>query len=91
MQMSLFDNCKMPTDDRALEILQRISELWEDNACTQRGAPRIYHRRVSREQKEALIEISQFSPHILEYLLNEGISLHNILRVVDGEVNFNSL
>lgn len=87
MQVSLFDGCKLPSDEYALEILGRISELWEDNACTHKGTPRIYHQRVSHEQKEALIELSVVSPYVLEDLLNREISLHDILRVASGELS----
>lgn len=86
--MSLFDDCKLPDDDRALEILQRISDLWEDNANikpTKNGNSRTYHQKVSQELKENLIRISTYNPYALEEMLNQEISLHNILRFAAGE------
>lgn len=83
--MSLFDNCKLPDDDRAQEILSRISELWDDNAaCSKKGTPRFYHQRVSLELKEALIDLSLNSPQMLEEMLNREVSFHNILRFAEG-------
>lgn len=76
----------MPDDERALEILQRISDLWEDNAgvrsiCSEKHPnPGIYHKRVSVELKEALIKLSVTASQTLEDMLNEETSLHNILQ-----------
>lgn len=83
--MSLFDGYKLPDDERALEILQRISDLWEDNACVTsmcsglNPSPRIYHQRVSVELRELLIRLSVSSSQALEDMLDEETSLHNIL------------
>ncbi len=84
--MSLFDGYKLPDDERALEILQRISDLWDDNAgvrsiCDERRPnPKIIHQRVSTELREELIKLSTTSPQALEDMLNHEVSLHNILQ-----------
>ncbi|MBQ2835880.1 MAG: hypothetical protein IJE68_03500 [Clostridia bacterium] len=84
--MSLFDGYKLPDDERALEILQRISDLWEDNAgvrsiCHEnRPNPKIIHERVSAEIREQLIKLSTTSPQTLEDMLNQEVSLYNILQ-----------
>lgn len=84
--MSLFDGYQLPDDERALEILQRISDLWEDNACVRnicearRPNPNIVHQRISNELREELIKLSTTSPQALEDMLNHEVSLHNILQ-----------
>ena len=76
----------MPDDERALEILQRISDIWEDNAgvtniCSkQHPNPTIIHQRVSTDVKEELIKLSTTHPQTLEDMLNQEVSLHNILQ-----------
>lgn len=87
--MSLFDGCELPEDERALEILRRISELWEDNACVRRIAklnssePEIVCQKISIQLKDKLVELSTVSPMVLEEMLNEEASLHNILRFAE--------
>ena len=90
--MFLFEDCIIPTDNRrVVEILNKISDIWEDNACTKTTAglkkpsPRIHRPYVSTEQKEALIELSTISPHILEEKLAEEASLYEILLLVAEE------
>ena len=89
--MSLFDGCKLPDDERALEILDRISELWENNAgvktvCTLKYPnPCICHQSVSMKLKEELIKLSVTVPKTLEDMLNDEVSLHNILRFANSE------
>ena len=89
--MSLFDDCTLPDDERAQEILMRISELWDDNAgvrniCSElHPNPNIRHEKVSMELMEELINLSMTFPQALEDMLNEEVSLHNILRFVARE------
>lgn len=91
--MSLFDGCNLPDDERAQEILMRISELWDDNAsvrniCSERHPnPNIRHEEVSIELQEELIKLSITSPKTLEDMLNEETSLHNILRFANDAMN----
>ena len=87
--MSLFDGCELPVDERALEILSRISELWEENGCTRRIAtqyasePQIVCQKVSIQLKDKLIRLCTIYPKAFEDMLNEESSLHNILRFVE--------
>lgn len=91
--MSLFDGCRLPDDERALEIIQRISDLWENNAgvkiaCDEKHPnPGIYHQRVSMELKEILVELSVSAPKTLEDMLNEETSLHNILQFAQNAMS----
>lgn len=84
--MSLFDGYQLPDDERALEILQRISDLWDDNAsvrsiCDERRPnPKIMHQRVSTELRKELIKLSTTSPQALEDMLNQEVSIQNILQ-----------
>jgi len=88
--MSLFDGCELPIDERALEILSRISELWEENACTRRickpnsSEPEIVSQRISIQLKDKLVRLSTISPKALEDMLNEEASLHNILLFAEN-------
>lgn len=88
--MSLFDGCELPVDERVLEILSRISELWEDNACTRRIAevnasePEIVCQRIPIQLKDKLIRLCTISPKDFEDMLNEEASLHNILLFAEN-------
>ena len=89
----LFKDCKLPeNDERAMGILQRIAEMWEDNSWIEpvsiKGTPvsnssctaRTYHEKIPVEIQEALITLTQTIPQELEDMLNEEMSLHNIIQ-----------
>lgn len=89
--MSLFDEFKLPDNERAVEILERISELWEENAWIKPESPSLlapcyaqtYHEEISLEVQEMLITLSQTVPQELEDMLNEEAPLHRILRFAE--------
>ena len=84
MQYPLFKGFELPDDERALDILERISILWEDNGTVYPKKSGIHHQRVTYEQREKLIEISVTEPQLIEEKLADEITLPGLLLWLDS-------
>ena len=77
---AMFKNVELPDNERALELLERVNSLWEQNSWGSVGPKSITrHRRVSYTIKEKLIDIAVNFPNALEDQLNSEVSLDQLI------------
>ena len=83
---AMFKDVELPTDERALELLERIDNLWDENSWLAGKKHLTRHRRVSFDIQQKLVNVAVNSPDALEDQLNHEICLDQLIQwVLDGE------
>ena len=65
--LAMFKDVELPIhNERALELLERINTLWNENSWLAGKKHYTQHRRVSYEIQQKIVEVAENSPEILE-------------------------
>lgn len=85
--LAMFKNVELPhNNSRALELLERINTLWDENSWLAGKKHQTQHRRVSYDIQQKLVEVAVNSPDTLEELLDNEVRLDQLVEwVLDGE------
>ena len=86
--LAMFKNVELPTDERALKLLERFNTLWEENSWLGGETLQTRHRNVSHDTLKKIVEVAVNSPDALEEKLDNEICLDQIISwILDGENN----
>ena len=83
---AMFKDVELPINNkRALELLERVNTLWDENSWLTGKAHLTQHRRVSSAVLKKLVELSENSPNTLEELLDSEICLDQLIQWVQDQ------
>lgn len=85
-KLEMFDKIDLPQNERALGLLERINDLWEENSWLAGKTHQTRHQKLSCKTQSKLAEFAVNFPDELENLLNEETCLNQLVEhVMDGE------
>ena len=86
--LAMFKNVDLPTDERALGLLERVNTLWDENSWLAGKNHKVWHRRVSHDTIKKIVEVATHSPDALEEKLDNEVCLDEIISwILDREDN----
>lgn len=86
--LAMFKDVELPTDERALKLLERLNTLWDENSWLAGKNHLTRHRRVSYDTLKKIVEVATNSPDALEEMLDNEICLDQIIEwLLDSEKN----
>jgi len=83
---NLFSGFKLPEDERALELIEKLEELYELSEHFDHVCGEFRRERINKNKRKALLLLCEQKPDYIELLLRDEVFFRDVVSFVDWAI-----